>query len=118
MKASTVSETARRYQNDASDELQALLSSSEEFLESLADQSGDAVEELRGKLKASIERTKQRLGDSAASIASTAQDASEAAQSYVERNPWTAIAIGSFAGLLVGALLASRGDFLNRFRAS
>jgi len=116
MKASNVSATSRRYQKYASNELQALLSSSEELLESLAGQSGDAVEVLRAKLTASIDKARQRLGDSAQAVSSGAGEATVAAQNYVERNPWMSLAIGTLAGVVVGALLGSRGDFLSRLR--
>jgi ElaB/YqjD/DUF883 family membrane-anchored ribosome-binding protein len=116
MKPSAVSETSRRYQRYAANELKSLLASSEELLESLGDQTGDAVEELRGKLSSSIEKARQRLGDSAEAVSSSAQDASEAAQSYFERNPWTAVAIGTLAGVAVGVVLTSGTDLVKRFR--
>ncbi len=116
MKSSSISETSRRYRKYASNELQALLSSSEELLESLSDQSGDAVEDLRAKLTASIDRAKERLAGSAEAMSSGAQQAADSAQSYVERNPWTSLAIGTLAGVLVGSVLTSKDGVLSRFR--
>jgi ElaB/YqjD/DUF883 family membrane-anchored ribosome-binding protein len=116
MKSSSVSETSRRYRKYASNELQALLSSSEELLESLSDQSGEAVEDLRAKLTTSIERAKQRLAGPAEAVSSGALEAADAAQSYVERNPWKSLAIGTLAGVLVGAVLTSKDGLLSRLR--
>jgi ElaB/YqjD/DUF883 family membrane-anchored ribosome-binding protein len=100
-------QTTRRYQKTAVNELKALLASSEDLLESLGDQSGDAVEKLRDRLTASVAKTKQRLGNSADAVSSAAQDAADVAQSYVTRNAWTALAIGTVAGVAIGALFAS-----------
>jgi ElaB/YqjD/DUF883 family membrane-anchored ribosome-binding protein len=100
-------QTARRYQKTAVNELKALLASSEDLLESLGDQSGDAVDKLRDRLTASVAKTKQRLGNSADAISSAAQDAADDAQSYVTRNPWIALAIGTAAGVAIGALVTS-----------
>jgi ElaB/YqjD/DUF883 family membrane-anchored ribosome-binding protein len=100
-------QTTRRYQKTAVNELKALLASSEDLLESLGDQSGDAVEKLRDRLTASVAKTKQRLENSADAVSSAAQDAADGAQSYVTRNPWTALAIGTVAGVAIGALVTS-----------
>jgi ElaB/YqjD/DUF883 family membrane-anchored ribosome-binding protein len=99
-------QTTRRYQKTAVNELKALLASSEDLLESLGDQSGEAAEKLRERLTASIAKTKQRLGNSADAASSAAQDAADSAQSYVTKNPWTALAIGTAAGVTIGALLS------------
>jgi ElaB/YqjD/DUF883 family membrane-anchored ribosome-binding protein len=100
-------QTARRYQKTAVNELKALLATSEDLLESLGDQSGDAVDKLRDRLTASVAKTKQRLGTSADTVSSAAQEAANGAQNYVTRNPWTALAIGTVAGVAIGALITS-----------
>ena len=104
-----MTQTSSRYQKAAVNELKALLASSEELLESLGDQSGEAVDQLRDRLTGSIAKTKQRLGNSADAVSSAAQDAVESATGYITRNPWTALAIGAAAGIAIGALL--RSDF-------
>jgi ElaB protein len=106
--------TTRRYQKTAVNELNALLASSEDLLESLGDQSGEAAEKLRERLTASVAKTKQRLGNAADTASSAAQDAADSAQSYVTQNPWTALAIGTIAGVAIGALVTS--GFGKRFR--
>jgi ElaB/YqjD/DUF883 family membrane-anchored ribosome-binding protein len=100
-------QTTRRYQKTAVNELKALLASSEDLLESLGDQSGEAAEKLRERLTASVAKTKQRLGNSADTASSAVQDAADSAQSYVAKNPWTALAIGTIAGVAIGALVTS-----------
>jgi len=110
-----MTQTSPRYQKAAVNELKALLASSEDLLESLGEQTGEAVDQFRDRLSASITKTKQRLGNSADAVASAAQDAAESATSYVSRNPWTALAIGTAAGIAIGALLL-RSDFIGRLR--
>jgi ElaB/YqjD/DUF883 family membrane-anchored ribosome-binding protein len=60
------------------------------------------AEELRN-IVAEAEELLRAFGDGDASR--LAQDAASMARSYMQRNPWTAIAIGAGAGLLIGALL-------------
>ena len=105
--ATDMTQTTPRYQKTAVNELKALLASSEDLLESLGDQSGEAAEKLRERLTASVAKTKQRLENSADAASSAAQDAADSAQSYVTKNPWTALAIGTVAGVVIGALLTS-----------
>ena len=107
-------QASRRYQKMAVNELIALLASSEDLLESLGDQSGEAVEQLRERLIGSIAKTKQRLGSSAGVVSSAAKGAADSAQSYVTQNPWTGLAIGRVPGVAIGALLTS--SLAKRFR--
>ena len=100
-------QTTRRYQKTAVTELKALLASSEDLLESLGEEGGEAAEKLRKRLTASIAKTKQRLGNSAEAASEAAQDATDSARGYVTKNPWTALAIGTVAGVAIGALFTS-----------
>jgi ElaB/YqjD/DUF883 family membrane-anchored ribosome-binding protein len=97
----------RRYQKTAVNELKALLAGSEDLLESLGDQTGEAAEKLRERLTASIAKTKQRLGNSADAAAASARDVVDSAQGYVTKNPWVALAIGTGVGVVIGSLVTS-----------
>lgn len=88
----------------ATRELQELLSTSEELIESLGDQSGAAVESLRGRLTRTVAGARQRLAAAADSAQTTAGDAVEHAQSFINERPWTAVLIGTSLGLLIGAM--------------
>ena len=78
-------QTTPRYQKTAVNELKALLASSEDLLESIGDQSGEAAEKLRERLTASVAKTKQRLENSADAASSAAQDAADSAQSLTQK---------------------------------
>jgi len=52
-------------------------------------------------------KTTRRYRKTAVNELKAAQDAADAAQSYVTRNPWAALAIGTVAGVALGALIAS-----------
>lgn len=105
--AVNMKQTSRRYQKTAVHELKALLASSEDLLESLGDQSGEAVEKLRERLTAAVVKAKQRLGNPASAVSSAAEGAADSARSYVTRNPWTVLAIGTVAGVAIGAFLSA-----------
>jgi ElaB/YqjD/DUF883 family membrane-anchored ribosome-binding protein len=92
----------RRARESAEAELRKLVSSSEELLQTLGDQGGDAVAALRVKLSRNIATAKQQmsvLGDALDSISSGALEQS---QGFVGRRPWTAVALGIVLGVAVG----------------
>jgi ElaB/YqjD/DUF883 family membrane-anchored ribosome-binding protein len=97
--------TARNGRNarkSAEAELRNLVSSSEELLKSLGDQSGDAVAALRVKLSRNIATAKQQMNTIGAALDSISTEAVEETQGFVSRRPWTAVALGIAVGVAIG----------------
>jgi ElaB/YqjD/DUF883 family membrane-anchored ribosome-binding protein len=94
-----------RARKSAEAELRNLVLSSEELLQTLGDQSGDAVAALRVKLSRNIATAKQQMNVIGEALDSIAADAVEETQSFVSRRPWTAVALGLAVGVAVGTTL-------------
>ena len=94
-----------RARKSAEAELRNLVSSSEELLKTLGDQSGDAVAALRVKLSRNIATAKQQMNVIGEALDSISTEAMEESQSFVSRRPWTAVALGLAVGVAVGTTL-------------
>ena len=70
-------------------QLRAVAREAEELLQATADQTGERVEELRERAKASLAAARE-------------------VDAQVRKNPWTAVAIAAGVGLVLGLLLARK----------
>lgn len=93
----------------AQQELRDMLASTEALLAALGNQTGEGVDELRTRLKATISDVKTALGSSFVSSAreriAQARDVVTQVNDFVSEKPWTAVAIGAGIGLLAGLIL-------------
>jgi ElaB/YqjD/DUF883 family membrane-anchored ribosome-binding protein len=93
----------------AQKELREVLASTEALLDALGNEGGQAVEDLRARLTATIDDVKKELGPSflgsARQTISNARDTVSSVDDFVQRRPWTAVAIGAGIGLLAGLIL-------------
>jgi ElaB/YqjD/DUF883 family membrane-anchored ribosome-binding protein len=93
----------------ARNELREVLASTEALLAALGDQGGEAVEQLRERLSATISDVKKELGnsllDSAREKIVKARETAASVNEFVRERPWSAVAIAAGAGLLVGLLM-------------
>ena len=97
--------------NELSKHLKQLVADAEELLAATAGNADGKMTELRKRVGASLEHTKERLHHAQESLAAQARAAGRATDKYVHEHPWesagAAAAAGALVGLLVG-LLASR----------
>jgi ElaB/YqjD/DUF883 family membrane-anchored ribosome-binding protein len=95
----------------AEKELREVLARTEALLAALGDEAGPAVEELRERLTVTIADVRKQLGSSflanARETLSKARDTATSVDDFVQRRPWTSVAIGAGVGLLAGLLLRS-----------
>jgi ElaB/YqjD/DUF883 family membrane-anchored ribosome-binding protein len=93
----------------AQKELREVVASTEALLAALGDEGGEAVEELRDRLKTTIADVKRELGSSfmanARETISKARDTASSVDEFVHESPWAAVAVGAGVGLLVGLIL-------------
>ncbi len=92
-------------------ELKQLVTDAEELLAATAGSADGRVAELRRRVGASLENSKQRLHGIQESVTAQARAAGRATDKYVHEHPWESVGVaaagGAIVGLLVG-LLASR----------
>jgi ElaB/YqjD/DUF883 family membrane-anchored ribosome-binding protein len=93
----------------AQKELREVVASTEALLAALGNEGGDAVQELRGRLKTTIADVKKELGSSFVANAREtiykARDTASSVDDFVHERPWAAVAIGAGIGMLVGLIL-------------
>jgi ElaB/YqjD/DUF883 family membrane-anchored ribosome-binding protein len=93
----------------AAKELRDVLASTEALLAALGDEGDASVVELRQRLTNTISDVKQQLGSSfLASARDTilkARDTATSIDDFVQQRPWSSVAIGVGAGLLLGMIL-------------
>jgi ElaB/YqjD/DUF883 family membrane-anchored ribosome-binding protein len=93
-------------------ELREVLAATEALLAALGDDSGAAVDELRDRLTLTIAEVRRQLGGSLLSNARDtivrARDTAVSLDRFVNQRPWTAVAIGTGIGVLIGLIL--KGD--------
>lgn len=90
-------------------ELRNVVNQAEALLDALGQDRDEALDALRGRVHESIDVARARLSDLEHQATQATQRAAVVAESWVRENPWTAVAIGASVGLLIGALLTSRG---------
>ncbi|MFZ0501750.1 MAG: DUF883 family protein [Steroidobacteraceae bacterium] len=83
--------------------LQTVIDSAEELLESLRDQHGAAVDQLRAKLSATIKSTRERLGE--AEVPELAAVVLGSTLRFLRRDLWRSVALIALAALAVSSLL-------------
>jgi ElaB/YqjD/DUF883 family membrane-anchored ribosome-binding protein len=86
--------------------LQDIIDGAEDLLESLQDQSGDAVDKLRYKVSNTLERARARL--EYLDVPELTADAVDSTVGFIRRDPWRTVAIGALA-LLAISTLVNRG---------
>jgi ElaB/YqjD/DUF883 family membrane-anchored ribosome-binding protein len=90
-------------------ELREVVASTEALLAALDNEGGEAVQELRGRLKTTIADVKRELGSSfmvnARETITKARDTASSVDEFVHDSPWAAVAVSAGIGLLVGMIL-------------
>lgn len=86
-------------------DLRALIGDAEELLRATANQAGDQVAVLRKRIEESLKEGKETLADAEEVLFDTTKDAAEAAATYIQKNPWSAVGIAAGIGLVLGLLI-------------
>jgi ElaB/YqjD/DUF883 family membrane-anchored ribosome-binding protein len=90
------------------EELRKVVSEAEALLGAMGADSDGALQSLRDRVYDSIDAAKARLADLQEQADRAGQRAAAVAESWMRENPWTAVAIGASAGLIIGMMLARR----------
>lgn len=88
-------------------DLKVVVSDAEELLRLTADQAGEKVGEVRGRLTGRLQSAKARLGELEDSFVEQTKKVAHATDDYVHKNPWQSVGVAAGVAFLLG-LLASR----------
>ncbi len=82
----------------------------EQLLKATASQTGERVAQVRAKAEQSLQAAKVRVAELQQVAMAKTRVAGRATDAYVHANPWQALAIGAFAGLVFGLMLGRSAD--------
>jgi ElaB/YqjD/DUF883 family membrane-anchored ribosome-binding protein len=91
-------------------DLRVLAADMEQLLKATASQTGQQVAQVRARAEASLNVAMARLADLQEVALAKTRAAGRATDDYVRANPWQVLAIGAFAGLVIGLMLARGRD--------
>lgn len=88
-------------------DFQALIADTEKLLAHTATLAGDQADELRLQIHESLSRARETLQLTQDSLSERGRAAVDAAEDYVQINPWQSLGIAAGVGFVIG-LLATR----------
>ena len=89
-------------------DMKVVVADAEELLRATANQAGDKVGELRGKIQDHLVTARASLADAQAAMVDRARQVGRVTDDYVQDNPWRSVGIAAGVGLLVGLLIGRR----------
>ena len=89
-------------------DMKVVVADAEELLRATANQAGDKVGELRGKIQDHLITARASLADAQAAMVDRAKQVGRATDDYVQDKPWRSVGIAAGVGLLVGLLIGRR----------
>jgi ElaB/YqjD/DUF883 family membrane-anchored ribosome-binding protein len=101
----TLEADARRTSDALANQLDELIASAGELLDSLNDQRDEAASALRSRASQNIDSARRRLASLRHQVPEGATRAAQAAADYARSNPWTAVAAGTAIAAAIAAVL-------------
>ena len=89
-------------------DVKAVVDDAEAYLAASVGQTGETYAAARMNLERTLEATRARISDTHRELVEKTRTATRVTDSYVHERPWTSIAVGIGAGLLLGLLMARR----------
>ena len=89
-------------------DLKTVMEDAEALLKATSTLTGEKVQEVRARAEESLRQAKVRLSEVEEEALRRAREIADAADEYVQENPWQAVGIAAGVGLVLGLLLARR----------
>ncbi len=90
------------------EDLRAVVEDAESILENTAHLEDAKIVELRQKIAHRLNLAKEQLKNTKEEVSQKTRQCADAADQYVNENPWRAVGIAGAAGLVLGLLLGRR----------
>ncbi|MGZ5037809.1 MAG: DUF883 family protein [Usitatibacter sp.] len=91
---------------DLANDFRAVMTDAQDLLESLGNEGGARLDEVKSRAKSSIALAQRRVTELQSNAIARAKAAARGTQEYVSDNPWRAIGIGAGVGVVIGYLAA------------
>lgn len=89
-------------------DMKVVVSDAEELLRVTANQAGDKVAELRGRIQNNLTSARASLADAQAVVVERAKQVGHATDEYVHDNPWRSVGVAAGIAFIVGLLIGRR----------
>jgi len=89
-------------------DMKLVVADAEELLRATANQAGDKIVELRGKVQDHLTNARASLADAQAAMVDKAKQVGHATDDYVHDHPWRSVGVAAGIGLVVGLLIGRR----------
>ncbi|MEQ1801610.1 MAG: DUF883 family protein [Gammaproteobacteria bacterium] len=89
-------------------DLQTVVEDAEALLQATAAQTGERVDGIRERAKASLKQAKTRILEAEGEALEQVREAAASTDEYVRENPWQAVGVAAGVGLLLGLLISRR----------
>lgn len=89
-------------------DMKVVVADAEEILRATANQAGDKIAELRGKMQDHLAHARASLADAQAVVVDKAKAVGHATDDYVHDNPWRSVGVAAGIGFIVGLLIGRR----------
>jgi ElaB/YqjD/DUF883 family membrane-anchored ribosome-binding protein len=89
-------------------DLRVVLTDVEELVRATANETGERVKAVRGRLEANLQSAKVRVLELEQSGVERAKSAAAATDRYAHENPWQTAGIAAGIGLLIGLLIGRK----------
>lgn len=89
-------------------DLKTVMEDAEALLKATSTLTGEKVQEVRARAEESLRQAKVRLSEVEEEAMRRAREIADAADEYVQENPWQSVGIAAGIGLVLGLLLARR----------
>lgn len=89
-------------------DLQTVVTDTEELLKATAAQTGERVEQVRQRAEASLRAARERIAEAGAAVGARARAAAGSVDEQVHKHPYASAGIAAGLGLLVGLLIGRR----------
>ncbi len=89
-------------------DLRVVLADVEELVRATANETGERVKAVRGRLEANLQSAKARVVELEEDTVERARAAAAATDRYAHENPWQTAGIAAGIGLLIGVLIGRK----------
>jgi len=89
-------------------DLKTVMQDAEALLKATSTLTGEKIQEVRARAEESLRQAKTRLTEVEEEAMRRAREIAEAADEYVQENPWQSVGIAAGIGLVLGLLIARR----------
>ena len=90
------------------EDFKVVVSDAEELLKLTANQAGDKLNVVRGRVEESLTNAKAQLSEVEGMMLERTREAVEATDEYIKANPWRSVGIAAGVGMIVGMVIARR----------